>query len=260
MECRLDGRTALVTGGSKGLGLAIAREFARSGANVALVARNEADLASARATINEESDARVACYSCDVSNDEDIARTFERIVAEFSTVDILVNNAGSSMGGPFESMSDEDWQNDFDLKVMAAVRFSRLAMPLMRERQWGRILNTLNVYAKTPIANSLPTTASRAAGMALTKVLAHEGAADNILVNALCIGVIQSEQMSGQSRGEKYDSHMRRTMDKLLGEIPMGRIGRPEELANLACFLCSDKASYITGTAINIDGGLAPAV
>lgn len=260
MECRLDGRTALVTGGSKGLGLAMAREFARSGANLALVARNETDLASARAQIGEESDARVTCYSCDVSNAEDISRTFDRIVAEFSTVDILVNNAGSSMGGPFESMTDEDWQNDIDLKVMAAVRFSRLVMPLMRERQWGRILNTLTVFAKTPIANSLPTTASRAAGMALTKALAHEGAPDNILVNALCIGAIQSEQFSGRSRGEKYDSHMQRTLAALLDKIPMGRIGQPEELANLACFLCSDKASYITGTAINVDGGLAPAV
>ena len=260
MECRLDGRVALVTGGSKGLGLAMAKELAVSGADLALVARNVDDLESAKAAVGELCEARVECYSCDVSDGEQIKTTFDQIRSDFSAVDILINNAGSSMGGPFESMTDEDWQLDIDLKVMAAVRFSRLVMPGMRQRQWGRILNTLNVYAKTPIANTLPTTASRAAGMAITKGLAHEGAADNILVNGLCIGVMESEQLTGASRGEKYDAHIKRTLDKVLGQIPMGRIGRPEELANLACFLCSDKASYITGTAINVDGGLAPAV
>jgi 3-oxoacyl-[acyl-carrier protein] reductase len=260
VECRLDGRVALVTGGSKGLGLAMAKELAVSGAELALVARNVEDLQAAKTAIGQLCSARVECYSCDVADGEQIKASFNQITADFAAVDILINNAGSSMGGPFETMSDEDWQFDIDLKVMAAVRFSRLAMPGMRERQWGRILNTLNVYAKTPIANTLPTTATRAAGMAITKVLAHEGAADNILVNGLCIGVMESEQLTGQSRGEKYDAHIKRTLDKVLGQIPMGRIGRAEELANLACFLCSDKASYITGTAINVDGGLAPAV
>jgi NAD(P)-dependent dehydrogenase (short-subunit alcohol dehydrogenase family) len=181
-------------------------------------------------------------------------------VAELAPVDILVNNAGTSAARPFLESTDEDWQHDIDLKLMAAVRLSRLCVPAMQEQRWGRIINVLNAAAKAPGPRSAPTSVSRAAGMALTKVLAAELASQGILVNALNTGLLVTDQWARlhQERGPEmsYDDFIAHTGRA----IPAGRMGDPTEFANLACFLASDRASYVTGTAINIDGGLAPVV
>jgi len=181
-------------------------------------------------------------------------------VADLGKVDILVNNAGHAKAGPIESITDEEWQYDLDLKLMAAVRLARLAFPGMKERKWGRIINMLNTMAKTPSARSAPTSVTRAAGMALTKVLAGEGAPHNVLVNSFNIGRIKSDQIrrAYDNSGSNLD------FDRFVAEagknIPIGRFGEAEECANLACLLCSDAGGYITGTSINVDGGLSPAL
>ena len=258
MDIRLDGRTAVVTGGSKGLGLAMATRFAASGAEVAILARRPEALEEARRSVSETARGEVAVIVCDVSRADDVRRGYDAVMDRFGKIDVLVNNAGTSRTLPFEEVTDEIWREDLDLKLFAAIRFARLVWPQMKERRWGRVINVLNVGAKAPRAGSAPTSVSRAAGMALTKVLAGEGAPHNILVNALLVGIIVSEQWERRAArtGVPFDEFVR-DMGK---DVPLGRMGRAEEFANLACFLASDAASYVTGTAINVDGGRSPVV
>src|SRR5260370_30223677 len=176
MEIRLDGRTAVVTGGSKGLGLAIAEEYAKSGADVTVLARDQGTLNEAKARIQAGAPGRkVAAISCDVSRAADIRRTYDQIISEFGKIDIFVNNAGQSMRGPSETITDEMWQADLDLKLFAQIPFCRPIFPPMKQPKWGRIISVLNIGAKAPGADSAPTSVSRAAQMAFTKVLSHEG-------------------------------------------------------------------------------------
>lgn len=261
MDVRLDSRTALITGGSLGLGRAMALEFARSGASVALLSRTESTLEEARdAILADAPGATVVTRSCDVRDPDDLAAAHGAVVAELGPVDILVNNAGTSAARPFEDVTDEDWQHDLDLKLMAAIRLIRLCLPAMKEQGWGRILNVLNAGAKAPRARSTPTSVSRAAGMALTKALASELAPHGILVNGLNTGVLVTNQWHRMHQEQAPDL----TFDEFLAErakaVPLGRVGDAAEFANLACFLVSDQPSYVTGTSINIDGGMSPVV
>ncbi len=257
MEVKLNGRVAVITGGSKGLGRAIAMKMAQSGADVAMIARDPKGLEEARIAVAEVTKGRVEVFSCDVKQSEAIATTYSEVMAAFGRVDIVVNNAGVSQTGPFMSISDDVWQGDLDLKLFAAIRLTRHAWPQMVERRWGRVINVLNIGAKAPKAASAPTSVSRAAGMALTKVLAGEGAPHNILVNSLHVGLIDSDQWRrkhselGQGTYEEY-------LAKMAGPIPLGRVGTSEEFANVACFLASDLAGYVTGTSINVDGNMSP--
>jgi NAD(P)-dependent dehydrogenase (short-subunit alcohol dehydrogenase family) len=176
-------RVAVVTGGSKGIRVAVARRFAESGAKVAILARGAADPKTARDALAKDGLA-VSDYVCDVSEAADITRTYESIAADFGKIDVLVNNAGTARTMAFENITDEAWQEDLDLKLFAAIRFSRLVWAGMKQRKWGRIIDVLNTFAKARAGNSAPTSVSRAAGMALTKVTASEGGEHNILVNA----------------------------------------------------------------------------
>lgn len=261
IEMRMTGRSALVTGGSKGIGLAIATNFARAGASVAIVARRQKELDEARAAILAAAGAtaEVVAISADIRTAEECTRVFKAAEAAFGKVDVVVNNAGTSRAQAFETVSDADWQDDFDLKVFAAIRFCRLAFPGMKSRRWGRIINILNIGAKVPRAASVPTSVSRAAGLALTKVLANEGAPHNVLVNGLHVGLIKSEQH--ELRNAKLGrNNMEEVYAELGKNIPIGRVGEAEEFANMALFLASDAGSYVTGTTINVDGGLSPVV
>ena len=264
MDVRMVGRVAVITGGSTGLGLAMAKEFAASGGSVAMLARKADVLASAKVEVQKaagKTNAKVEGYSCDVSKAAPIADTFKKVVADFGKVDIVVNNAGISHAKAFDTVTDEDWQGDLDLKLFAAIRLCRLALPGMRERKWGRIVNVLNIGAKAPGADSTPTSVSRAAGLALTKALSKENAPHNVLVNAMLVGLIDSDQWQRRHKAigkdETYEQFLA-GMSK--GRIPLGRMGKAEEFARMACFLCSDAGSFITGVAINVDGGASPVV
>jgi NAD(P)-dependent dehydrogenase (short-subunit alcohol dehydrogenase family) len=258
MDISLSGRAAIVTGGSKGIGYAIATRFAKSGADVAVAARGREALDKAVKEIQSGAKGRVIGLVGDVAAPADVKRIYEEAVKAFGKIDILVNNAGTSRNSKFEELSDEGWQEDLDLKLFAAIRFARLAWPDMRQRRYGRIINVLNIGAKAPRAGSAPTTISRAAGMALTKVLSQEGAPHNILVNAMLVGLIEADQhvQRAKKMGITIEDYYREREKA----IPLGRYGKAEEFANLACFLVSDAGSYITGTAINVDGGASPVV
>jgi 3-oxoacyl-[acyl-carrier protein] reductase len=265
MDVRMDGRVAVITGASTGLGLATAKEFAASGASVALLARRPDVLATAKDEVTRAAgttNARIGAYPCDVAKAQPITDTFNKIEADFGHIDILMNNAGMSHAKPFDTVTDEDWQNDLDLKLFAAIRTIRAVLPGMRERRWGRIVNVLNIGSKAPTANSTPTSVSRAAGMALTKALSQENAPYGVLVNAMLVGLIDSDQWQRRHKtpageGKTYEEFLAGMAE---GRIPLGRIGRAEEFARMACFLCSDAGSFITGVAINVDGGASPVV
>ncbi|MBP1299241.1 MULTISPECIES: SDR family oxidoreductase [Bradyrhizobium] len=259
MQLSMKDRVAVVTGGSKGIGIAVARRFAESGAKVAILARGAADLTAAREALARDGLA-VRDYVCDVAKAADITKAHDQIVADLGKIDILVNNAGTARTLAFESISDEAWQEDLDLKLFAAIRFSRLVWPGMKQRRWGRIINVLNTFAKAPAGNSAPTSVSRAAGMALTKVMANEGGEHNILVNALLVGLIMSDQWVKRHAAQAPSTDFGEFAKGLAKGTPLGRIGTAEEFANLACFLASEQGSYITGTAINVDGGRSPVV
>ena len=260
MDIRLDGRTALITGGSKGLGLATAIRFAEAGAEVAILARNAETLETAKTAIGRVARCGVAAFPCDVTDPMAVQHAYHSVLLAFGKVDILVNNAGTSQTGRFEDITDTVWQADLDLKLLAAIRLSRLVLPQMKARRWGRIINVLATAAKAPRAQSAPTSVSRAAGMALTKVLASEYAPDNVLVNALLVGRIVSDQIARRHQAAGTNIPLAAYIREQGAGIPLGRMGRAEEFANLACFLASDAASYVTGTAINVDGGLSPIV
>jgi 3-oxoacyl-[acyl-carrier protein] reductase len=260
MEVRLDGRAAIITGASKGLGLAMAKEFAASGADVAILARRPEVLEEAKTIASDGARGRVATFVCDVSKADQIEHTFAAVVSAFGKVDILINNAGISRAMPSEQITDELWRDDLELKLFAAIRLSRLVWPGMKQRKWGRIINVLNTGAKAPRANGAPTAVSRAAGMAFMKVLAGEGAPHGILVNGMLVGLIDSDQHVRRHQREGTNVSYEEFRTKMGANVPLGRVGKAEEFAAMACFLCSDLAGFTTGTAINMDGGASPVV
>ena len=239
MDVRMDGRVAVITGASTGLGLAMAKEFAASGGSVAILARKVDALAAAKAEVTKaagKANIKIEAYSCDVAKAAPIADTIKKVVADFGKIDILVNNAGISHAKAFDTVTDEDWQGDLDLKLFAAIRLARLVLPGMRERKWGRIVNVLNIGAKAPGANSTPTSVSRAAGLALTKALSQENAQHGVLVNAMLVGLIDSDQWQRRHKtaageGKTYQQFID---DMAKGRIPLGRMGKAEEFARMA--------------------------
>ena len=261
MQIRLDGRTALITGGSKGLGRAMAEAFVESGAAVAIVARRQAELDAAKAEIaGRHQGARIATVAADVSTAEGCARAAAQAAAALGPIDILVNNAGTSQRGPFMEVDDALWQADLDLKLFAAIRLTRAVWPGMQARGWGRVINVLNTGAKAPPGGGAPTAVSRAAGMALTKVLSNEGAPHGILVNAMLVGIIESDQWVRRHASDKRGLTWEEWKKDAAKGVPLGRLGKAGEFAALATFLCSDAGGYVTGTAINVDGGRSPVV
>jgi len=258
MQISLDGRSAVITGGSKGLGLAMAQRFAASGANVAILARGEDALERAAASLRQSARGRIEAIVCDVARPNQTEAAIARTTEAFGVVDILVNNAGESRLGAFEDITDEMWSADIEQKLMGAIRMTRLVWNSMKQRQWGRVINVLSINAKYQRAGGAPTTVSRAAGLALTKVLAAEGAPHNVLVNALMVGSIVSEQIVRRHARRDDGATLEAMIAEVGKDIPLGRMGRAEEFANVACFLASDAASYLTGAAIPVDGGKAP--
>ena len=263
MDLGLHGKVAIVTGGSEGIGKAAAASMAAEGADVVIAARRADVLESAATEIRAVSEHRVVAIPTDVMEPDQVQALIDQTMDEFGRVDILVNNAGTSAGGPFMNVSDEDWQHDLDLKLYGAIRTSRLAVPLMREQGGGRIINVTNLGAKAPGAASVPTSVSRAAGVALTKAMSKEFAADNILVNTVCIGLIKSGQHETRFRAMQ-ESNPDLTLDQFYSDmgdrVPIGRVGEGEEAGDVIAFLASDRASYLTGIAVNIDGGTSPVV
>ena len=260
IELELDGKASVVTGGSEGIGKAIAYKLAAEGVSVAICARREEVLQQAAQDIRARTGSMVLAVEADVTRPGSVEAFIQQSVDAFGRLDILINNVGTASAHPFENATDEIWQNDLDLKVFSAIRASRAAIAHMRRAGGGRIINITTPAGKAPGGTSVPTSVSRAAGIALTKAMSKDFAKDNILVNTVCVGSIKSGQWEGRWRSEGS----RRSLEEFYGEggksIPLGRMGEPEEVADLVAFLVSERGSYITGASINIDGGAAATV
>ena len=260
MDLGLTGKVAIITGGSDGIGKAAAQRMAAEGARAVIVARRPDVLEAAAQDIRQASGGVVLPIQGDVTEPETVNRVMEMTLNNFGRVDILVNNAGTSMAKSFEAVSDADWEADFDLKVWGAIRLIRAVIPEMRQVGGGRIINVTNLAARTPGASSMPTSISRAAGIAITKALSKDLAQDNILVTTVCIGLIKSGQnRRGYERQKATNPNI--TLDEFYAEraqargIPLGRVGEAHEAGDVIAFLASERASYLTGIAVNIDGG-----
>ena len=257
MDLGLRGKVAAITGGSEGIGKATAIRLAQEGALVAICARRPDVLQKAADEISAAG-GDVLAIAADVTKPADIERFIGETVKRFGRLDILVNNAGTSNANHFESIGDEVWESDLELKLFGAIRAARAAIPYMKQQGGGRIINITMVGGKQPGAKSLPTTVSRAAGIAFTKALSKDMAEHRILVNTVCVGLIKSGQ---QERGAaRRGLSPQQAYEQMGKNIPLGRVGEAEEVANVVAFLASDAASYVTGTSINVDGGMAGVV
>jgi NAD(P)-dependent dehydrogenase (short-subunit alcohol dehydrogenase family) len=258
MDLELADKAILITGGTDGLGLALATELAAEGAAVAVCGRDEERLRAAEAAL-QAAGRDVLAQRADVSRVGDLEEFVDAAVARWGRIDGVVHNAGHASAGSIDKIDDAAWASDIELKLMAAVRLTRLALPQLRASR-GAVLFTLALAAKAPGGSSEPSSVTRAAGMALMKALSKELAPDGIRVNAVLIGLIESGQWVHMAEGAGTD--VGAFYDRFAQDagIPLGRFGRAAEFADLGCFLLSSRASYLTGTAINLDGGLSPAV
>jgi NAD(P)-dependent dehydrogenase (short-subunit alcohol dehydrogenase family) len=259
MDLELAGKVVLVTGGSEGLGAAVCDRLVSEGAHVALCARNPERLEATAAALRARG-GEVLALPVDVSRAEDLERFVAAVHERWGRVDGLVNNAGSASAKPFLSVTDSEWEEDFQLKIFAAMRTVRLTAPYLRAAGGGAIVNVLSIKAKEPGKNTAPSSVSRAAGMALTKVLSKDLGPEGIRVNAVLVGMIESGQWVRRAEAAGKPPEVLYAERSREAGVPLGRIGRAEEFADVVAFLLSARASYVTGTAINVDGGLSGAV
>jgi 3-oxoacyl-[acyl-carrier protein] reductase len=254
MDLGLKGKVALVAAASKGIGRACAMGLAVEGARVAICSRSEGDLKSAAEEIRAKTGAEVVAVPCDVTRAEDIRELMRRVTGTLGDVEILVANAGGPPRGNFDELTDEQWTRAFELSLLSTVRLVRAALPSMQKRRWGRIITIQSVSVKQPIAGLLLSNAVRPGVAGLMKTLATELGKDNILVNTVCPGRIMTDRfLSGHTQmGKTVEEYLAATSK----EVPLGRIGTPEEFANMVVFLASDRASYVTGVTVQVDGGL----
>lgn len=256
MELGLRDKKAIVTGGSKGLGRAIADEFVREGADVAICARQEEELTVAAEELGSGG-GTVYSQACDVTDPGQVADFVARSAEALGGIDILVNNAGRAHPGDFETLADEDWQADLDVKLFSMIRCSRAVVPHMRARGGGRIININAVYGRYPDPTFFATSVNRAACLAFTKTLAIQLAPENILVNSVNLGFVVTPQWKNIHRRRapeiSEEEFLRRMADT---EVPLGRFGRPDEVASVVVFLASDRATYVTGASVDVAGGM----
>lgn len=262
MDLDVNGKVAIITGASDGIGRAAAERLSSEGALVALVSRTQSDLDRVAQEIGTRTGNEVIGVATDVRDEDSVKAMIETVVDRWGRVDILVNNAGTSSASRFEDMTNEQVEEDFSLKVMGAIYCTRHALPYLKVNG-GAICNTTTPGGKAAGAATQPTSLSRASGISLTKTWSKEFAADGVRVNTVCVGLLKSrqhrlhwEKMNEKNPDYSLDDHY----EKMGGMVPMGRVGEASEAGDMIAFLCSGAASYVTGTAVNVDGGMAPVV
>jgi 3-oxoacyl-[acyl-carrier protein] reductase len=257
VDLGLHGKVALVAASSKGLGRAVAEELAAEGAHLVMCARGKDTLEQTAESIRQKAGVRVIDVAADVSDPNDVARVVKAGFEEFGQVDILVTNSGGPPSAPFESLTPEMWDAATRLLLKSAVELTRAVLPGMKERRWGRILNVTSIAAKQPIEGLMLSNSLRAAVIGFARTLATEVAPFGVTVNNLLPGYTRTDRVQELARaaGGKAGGSSTDIVAKWEKEIPMGRLAEPREFAALAAFLASERASYITGSSIAVDGG-----
>jgi len=258
MDLGLKGKTAIVAASTKGLGKAAALSLAEEGANIVICGRHKANLADAAAEIELKTGNLPLAIQADVTKPDDIDRLFEEAIKRFSTIHILVTNAGGPPTGYFMDFNDEQWLSAVELNLMSAVRMIRLAVPTMIRNNWGRIVNITSLAVKQPLENLVLSNSVRSAVIGMAKTISRDYAKNNILINNIAPGMIMTKRIESmlEERVKRDQITMEKAIELMVKDIPMGRLGRPEEVGNLIAFLCSERNTYITGATIQIDGGM----
>jgi len=257
MDLGLKKKVALVTAASRGLGRAVAEELAAEGAALVICSRRPETIDRVAKEIAAATGATVLGVAADVANADDVARLVKAAIDRFDRVDILVTNAGGPPAGPCESFTLDQWEAATRLLLHSAVELARHVLPGMKERRWGRILNITSIAVKQPVDNLILSNSLRAAVTGFARTLANEVASDGITVNNIMPGYTRTERVEELSRmmAAKEEISPEEFVARWEKEIPMRRIGEPREFAALAAFLVSERASYVTGTSVPVDGG-----
>ena len=256
MDLQLAGRRALVTGGTKGIGLAVAEELVAEGVDVAICARHPDEVEAAGDRLRA-SGRTVHAQVADVTKAAEVTQLIENSVAALGGLDILVNNAGAAPPGNFETLSDGDWQADLDVKLYSQIRCTRAALPALRRSTAARVINVNSVYARYPDPSFFATTVIRAACLNLAKALAREFGPEGILVHSVNIGFVATPQWQNIRARRAPESTEEEFFTRLAkDEVPLGRFGTVEEVSGLVAFLASGRAAYLTGTSIDVAGGM----
>jgi 3-oxoacyl-[acyl-carrier protein] reductase len=257
MDLGLRGKVALIAAASRGLGRAIAEELGAEGASLVMCARGKEALTEASEAVRAASGVDVLSVPADVSRPDDVTRLVRSAIARFGRIDILVTNAGGPPSGNFESLGPEKWDEAVRLTLLSTVNLCREALPGMRQRKWGRIINVTSITVKQPVDGLMLSNSLRAGVTGFARTLANEVAADGITVNNILPGYTQTQRIESLAKAaaEREGISIDESLKKWTAEIPMRRLGEPREFAALAAFLASERASYITGTSIQVDGG-----
>jgi len=262
MDTGLKDKTVLITASSMGIGKAVAEMFAEEGCKIAISSRSKENLLSAASELKEKYNIEPFWSVCDLNKQKDIENTFNAVSAHFGNVDILVNNCGGPVPGLFQQLEEEDWNNAYEQVLLSSVRFSKLVLPGMMGKNWGRIINLTSISVKQPVDNLILSNSLRAGVTGFSKSLSNEVAKFNITVNNVAPGMTLTGrlyELAVVEAKEKGKSHEEVLVD-MAKRIPLNRLARPEEIASVVVFLASKQASYVTGVTIQVDGGYVKSV
>jgi len=258
MDLGLKDKVAIVPASSKGLGRAVALGLALEGANVVICSRNKEEIKTTGKEISEQTSSEVLPIKADVSDQTDLENLVKKTTDAFGTVHILINNAGGPPFGYFDDFDMHQWQKAIELNLFSTIKLTKLVTPYMKNQNWGRIINITSIAVKQPLDGLILSNTSRAGVIGFAKTISNELAKYNILVNNVCPGRIFTDRIKSlaSSRARKDNKSFEDVIEGMQSDIPVGKIGTPEQFANMVVFLASEKASYITGNTIQIDGGL----
>jgi 3-oxoacyl-[acyl-carrier protein] reductase len=259
MDLSIKGKNAIVCASSQGLGKSAAVDLAKEGVNLAICSRNKDKINLVKEEIEQIADVKVVAIEADLSSEKDINALFQEAKKELKAVDILINNNGGPPPSTFEELTDEDWQRTFNSTMMSAIRLSKLVLPDMKKNKWGRIINISSVSVKTPVNGLFLSNSIRMGVLGWAKALSDEVAPHGITINSVCPGTTKTERIEQiiNAQSESSGKDKSEIEEAMANSIPMLRIGEASDLSALITFLASEKASYMTGLAVQVDGGSA---